>query len=349
VRTDGSNQNDHRNNAIVEGNDKQKTLRQQIAKMAAEFERALPKAITVERMMRVVMTAISSNPKLAECEQGTFFGAMLTALQLGLEVNTPLGQAYLIPYKGKCTFQLGYQGMLELAYRSKEYRRIKAEVVYQGDTFSFQYGKDQYLKHIPCGSNVNPLYVYSEYELINGGYSFSVWTWEAIQKHAEEFSESYGSNYSPWKSSATSAEEMAKKTVLKSLLKYGPRSVEIAHATNSDEGIVHARKIEDDNDSFVSFEVIPATAETVPVQKAENGEKTAAPVPAGNGNGKPQTAGQTVAPASNRKPPETGKTNPPVAKNNNSLYPQDENERLEEQYRQQTEQPDLGPDWSKRD
>jgi recombination protein RecT len=135
-----------------------KTLQNQIAEMSREFERALPGKIGVERMMRIVMTAILKTPQLAQCEPQSFFGALLHALQLGLEVNTPLGQAYLIPRRKKqggqyvgweCNFQLGYQGVLELCYRYGKYKRITAEVVYDGDYFDFQYGTMQRLSHIP--------------------------------------------------------------------------------------------------------------------------------------------------------------------------------------------------------
>ena len=41
---------------------------------------------------------------------------MMQAAQLGVEPNTPLGQAYLIPYRNhgilECQFQLGTRGSL---------------------------------------------------------------------------------------------------------------------------------------------------------------------------------------------------------------------------------------------
>lgn len=52
----------------------------------------------------------------------SFLAALMNAAQLGLEPNTPLGQAYLIPYKNKsvleCQFQIGYKGLIDLAYRN---------------------------------------------------------------------------------------------------------------------------------------------------------------------------------------------------------------------------------------
>lgn len=70
--------------------------------------------MTPERFMRMALSAINNTPKLAECTQISFLAALMNAAQLGLEPNTPLGQAYLIPYNNKgtmeCQFQIGYKG-----------------------------------------------------------------------------------------------------------------------------------------------------------------------------------------------------------------------------------------------
>lgn len=87
------------------------TMKAYIAKMGDEIKKALPSVLTPERFTRMVLSAISSTPKLAETTPQSFLGAMMTAAQLGVEPNTPLGQAYLLPYKNKgvleCQFQLG--------------------------------------------------------------------------------------------------------------------------------------------------------------------------------------------------------------------------------------------------
>ncbi|MGP1594749.1 MAG: recombinase RecT [Treponema sp.] len=214
----------------------QGSLREMILRSIDMFKMALPKHITPERMMRIAMTAVTKNPQLAACTQASFFGSVLTAAQLGLEVNTPLGHAYLIPYKNECQFQLGYQGVLELAYRSGKFKRIKAVVVHEGDKFSYCYGINPVLKHIQKGDEgKNPTHVYALYELKNGGYDFEVWDWNRIQAHAKKYSKSYSDSRSSWQ---TAPEEMAKKTVLAKLLKYAPRSIELASAIQKDGGII---------------------------------------------------------------------------------------------------------------
>lgn len=110
-----------------------KTMQQYIKSMEGEIKKALPSVITPERFTRIVLSAISVNPKLGSCTPASFLGAMMTSAQLGLEVNTPLGQAYVLPYLNKgvleAQFQLGYKGLIDLAYRSGDVEVIQAHVV----------------------------------------------------------------------------------------------------------------------------------------------------------------------------------------------------------------------------
>lgn len=82
-----------------------------VKSMEKEIAKALPSVITPERFTRITLSALSSNPDLQQCTPQSFLGAMMTSAQLGLEPNTPLGQAYLLPYRNKgvleCQFQLG--------------------------------------------------------------------------------------------------------------------------------------------------------------------------------------------------------------------------------------------------
>ena len=119
------------NNSVTDGNKEPQTIKDWIKVMEPAIKKALPSVITPERFTRMALTAISVNPKLAECTPKSFMGSLMNAAQLGLEPNTPLGQAYLIPYKNKgnmeVQFQIGYKGLIELAYRSGEFANIYAK------------------------------------------------------------------------------------------------------------------------------------------------------------------------------------------------------------------------------
>ena len=210
-----------------------------IKRMESDIARALPSMITPERFTRIVMTAINTNPQLAECTPQSFLSAMMCSAQLGLEPNTPLGQAYLIPYKNKdkleAQFQIGYKGLLQLAYRSGDIAVISAHTVYSNDKFICEYGLEPKLSHTPADTDRGePVKVYAVFKTNNGGYGFEVMTMDEVKEHANKYSKGVNSSYSAW---STNFEEMAKKTVLKKALKYAPMSTDFVRATSMDETI----------------------------------------------------------------------------------------------------------------
>ena len=205
-------------------NNEKKTMQSYIKAMEGEIAKALPSVITPERFTRMVLSAISTNPKLGSCTPASFLGAMMSAAQLGLEPNTPLGQAYILPYQNKgvleAQFQLGYKGLIDLAYRSGEVEVVQAHIVYANDKFECEYGLEPKLTHIPAEKDRGePIKVYAMFKTKSGGYGFEVMSMEDVRIHAEKYSKAYNTSFSPWK---TNFEEMAKKTVLKKCLKYAP-------------------------------------------------------------------------------------------------------------------------------
>jgi len=113
-----------------------------IKAMKPEIEKALPEVLTPERFTRMALSALNTTPKLAECTRMSFLSALMNAAQLGLDPNTPLGEAYLIPYYDKgvcqCQFQMGYKGLLNLAYRNPQMQMIIAQAVYEKDKFEYE-------------------------------------------------------------------------------------------------------------------------------------------------------------------------------------------------------------------
>lgn len=245
------------------------TIQDFIKRMSPEIEKALPSVITPERFTRIVLSALSTNPQLAACTPKSFLGAMMTSAQLGLEPNTPLGQAYLIPRKNgragtlECQFQLGYKGLIDLAHRSEQIRDIQAHVVYANDEFVYELGLDPKLIHKPAASNRGePTHFYAVYHTRSGGYGFEVMSVDDVRAHATKFSESYKrGSFSPW---STNFEEMAKKTVLKKALKYAPMSTDYVRAATADETIK----------SSLSDDMFSQPDESIQVEfEAEDGER----------------------------------------------------------------------------
>ena len=233
-----------RGNAPATTHEQPATLSAVLAQMKPQFEKALPQHIAAERFLRLALTAVKTTPALANCTQTSFLAALMVSAQCGLEPNTPLGEAYLIPYKNKnkniteAQFQIGYKGMLAMAHRTKEYHWISARPVYAKDMFEYSYGLDPKLTHVPADEpEGEPIYYYAAYRSVNGGGDFRVWSRKKILAHAKKFSPSVKAGQkSPWD---TNFDQMAMKTVLKDLLSYAPKTIEFARNLAMDETIRH--------------------------------------------------------------------------------------------------------------
>jgi recombination protein RecT len=212
----------------------QKGMQQMMKAMEKEIAAALPSMVSSERFQRVALTAFSSNVKLQQCDAKSFIGAMMQSAQLGLEPNTPLGQSYLIPYGTQVQFQVGYKGMIELAQRSGEIKTIYAHEVRENDEFEMDYGLDQKLIHKPLlkGDRGEVIGYYAVYHTKNGGYSFAFMTKDEVYDFAKKKSKTF--NNGPWQ---TDFDAMAKKTVVKQLLKYAPISIELQRNISADSTI----------------------------------------------------------------------------------------------------------------
>lgn len=201
--------------------------------MMPAIKKALPSVLTPERFTRMVLTAISSTPRLAECEPNSFLGAMMQAAQLGVEPNTPLGQAYIIPYGRQAQFQLGFKGLIDLAYRSGEVTIIQAHEVYENDVFEYSFGLEPNLVHKPALKDRGKVVAYyAMFKTKSGGYGFHVMSYDDILQHARKYSKTF--NNGPWQ---TNFDEMAKKTVVKAALKYAPLKSDFVRGMAADETV----------------------------------------------------------------------------------------------------------------
>lgn len=203
---------------------------------------ALPKHLTAERMIRMATTTITRNPELLECTPVSVCGAVIQAAELGLELSGPLGQAYLVPFynknigKKEAQFQVGYRGLIQLAYRSGRVKTFNAHAVHQNDYFDFAYGTDSFLKHKPADKDRGEItHVYAVVLTVDGGQDFEVMSADDVEQHRKRYSKQK-SQYSPWE---TAWEEMAKKTPLRRLAKRVPMSIELTKAAALDEYAEH--------------------------------------------------------------------------------------------------------------
>jgi len=200
-------------------------------KMAPRMAEVLPKHMNMDRMSRIALTTIRTNPKLLECSVPSLMGAVMSAVQLGLEPGL-LGQCYILPYKKEATFIIGYKGMIDLARRSGHIQSIYAHAVYENDEFDYELGLHPKLTHKPSfGERGEFIGAYAVAHFKDGGHQMEFMPKSEIEKRRKR-SPSANSNYSPW---TTDYEEMAKKTVVRYMFKYLPISIEVQSQAQQDE------------------------------------------------------------------------------------------------------------------
>jgi recombination protein RecT len=202
-----------------------------------EIAKALPSHIKPERIARIATTAVRVTPKLAECTQTSFLGALLTASQLGLEPNTPAGEAYLVPYGSNVQLIIGYRGYIKMALQSGQIANIMAMTVNDADAFEYKYGTAPFLDHTPV-LNADPGGTkcwYACATFVNGGTSFIVLDKFKVEGYRAR-SRSSARDDSPWQ---TDYDAMARKTCIRRLAPYLPMSVELSHAMAADEQVAH--------------------------------------------------------------------------------------------------------------
>jgi recombination protein RecT len=125
--------------------------------------------------------------------------------------------------------------MIDLVYRNDQVQSIQAQCVYANDEFVYELGLNAKLVHKPALKDRGELIlVYALFKLDNNGFAFEVMSKEDIDAHALRYSKGFSSSYSPWK---TNYEEMAKKTVIKKVLKYAPLKTDFLRAVATDESI----------------------------------------------------------------------------------------------------------------
>ena len=237
----------------------------------AQMALALPKSMTAERLTRIVMTECRKAPALMQCNQESFFGAVLQCAQLGLEPGSALGHCYLLPFgNGKsrdgrpnCQLIIGYRGMIDLARRSGQIVSINAYCVHEADEFEYELGLHPDIHHRPSPlAERGPVtYVYAVAVLKGGGVQFEVMSRAEIEAVRVQ---SKAGKSGPW---VTHWEEMARKTVVRKLFKYLPVSIEAIRAVEIDEKSDRGEAVTEDD--FIDTTFVDKGQELEPVTPVE--------------------------------------------------------------------------------
>lgn len=205
--------------------------------------KALPSHLKPDRFIRVALTAMTRTPKLAQCDQASFFQALLTLSQYGLE---PDGRrAHLIPFENRkrgvteCQLIIDWKGLSELVYRSGLVSTLHADIVRAGDIFDYSMGtlKD-HVPHFLRKDSAKPsvagdvVAAYATATMRDGSAKTEVMSREQIEGIRGR---SRAGQTGPW---VSDWDEMAKKTAFRRLSKWLPLSPELHEAVEADDDAV---------------------------------------------------------------------------------------------------------------
>ena len=214
-----------------------------IAARKTQIAQVLPREIKPERFAHIALNAVRTTPRLVDCTADSFLGGLIQSSILGLEPNTVMGHAYLIPFWNsrksayEAQFIPGYRGLVELARRSGSLRTIAANVVREGDVFEYEYGIEERLRHVPANAfdpDAEMLFAYAYAKLDGGFCQFVVMRAGEVLairnnspgwKHAVKMAKKYNRDPdSPWH---THPDQMWAKTAIRRLYKFLPASHEM--------------------------------------------------------------------------------------------------------------------------
>lgn len=233
-----------------------------------------PKKAT--RFVTAISSAVATNPALQNCDAATIVSAGLLGETLNLSPSPQLGQYYLVPFNDRknnrttAQFQLGYRGMLQLAQRSGEYKRINAMAVKEGELLHYDPFNDeielQYIEDEEQRESLPTIGYFAMFEYHNGFRKVLYWSRAKMEAHAEKYSQGYRAKkgYTFWEKDF---DAMGVKTMLRQLIsKWGVMSLEMQKAYEADGGVVNqdgSIDYVDSVDAAPQPEPVPVTAEVV--------------------------------------------------------------------------------------
>ena len=225
---------------------------------------------TGKRFIASIISAVSNNPQLKECDNSSILSGALLGESLGLSPSPQLGNYYLVPFKDKergmvATFQMGWKGYYQLALRSGQYKKLNVIEIKEGELIGWNPLEEELKVNIidddEKREKLNTIGYYAFYENLQGFRKCIYWSKEKMEAHALKYSNGYRADkqkkttYTFW---SKNFDEMAKKTMLRQLIsKYGVMSIEMQNAYEGDMAYIKddgTKEYVDNKEEEVSFE-----------------------------------------------------------------------------------------------
>ena len=229
-----------------------------------------------QRFISSVVSAVQTNPQLAECTNQSILSSALIGHSLKLPQSPQLQMFYLVPFKNKkkvkdenerivevevkeAAFQLSYRGYLQLAMRSGQYKKISACDIRDGELKSINPITEEYVfdaitdfekrKQLPV------IGYYAYFEMNNGFRKELYWSKDQMEAHASKYSASYRTDKKKgWTTSiwTTDFDSMALKTMIRQIVsKWGMMSVDMETAYQNDMAV------QDENGNLFYIDNVP--------------------------------------------------------------------------------------------
>jgi recombination protein RecT len=196
--------------------------------MRSEIQKALPPHVTVDRFVRITLTAIQGSPDLLNQDRQSLYGACMKCAQAGL---IPDGrEAALVPFKGKVQFMPMVEGLMKQVRNSGEIANISVQIVKENDEFDYELGDNERIVHKPALKGRGEIIgAYSIVTLKNGEKSREWMDIEELLAIRDR-----GAKNGPW---VTDPGEMCRKTVFRRHYKRLPKSTDLDDLIREDDEI----------------------------------------------------------------------------------------------------------------
>ena len=221
-----------------------------------------------DQFISAIISAVSTNPALQECDHSTIFSAALTGAALNLSPSPQLGQFYMVPFNDNkngrkvAQFQLGYKGYIQLAIRSGHYKKLNVLAIKEGELVKFDPLNEEIevnlIEDEEKRESAKTIGYYAMFEYTNGFRKAIYWSKKKMEAHALKYSKGYAAKkgYTFWEKDF---DGMGFKTMLRQLIsKWGIMSVEMQTAYERDNAVVNEDGSVDYVDNDVIDNAIPA-------------------------------------------------------------------------------------------
>ena len=243
-----------------------------------------------QRFITSIISAVSANPSLAECDHSTILSAAMQGEALKLSPSQQLGRYYLVPYRDNnlkravAQYQIGYKGYIQLAMRSGQYRDLDVIEIREGE----YKGKDkftgkpviEFIEDDDERENMPVIGYFAYFELLNGFRKSLYWSKAKMEKHALQYSKGYASDrrkntaYTFWSKDFNG---MAFKTMLRQLLsKWAVMSIDMQTAMTTDMTVIDAEgsyRYVDNEEEQIAEEKPEEQYATVPLEEEKPKEE----------------------------------------------------------------------------